>query len=296
MKTSLSHLPTDKQEEIQSITDTLVQLVQPEMVILFGSYSRGNWVEDVYKENGTTYEYKSDYDILVVTEHHQDTPPGLGKQVRKRVKKAENLQTAPHIIFHDIKFLNNELEDGHYFFTDIVKEGTMLYNSNRYELATPKELSPASRAYKAQTYFNSWVKDANDFLDSALEDFKKEKLKISIFLLHQSVERYFTTILLVFTDYKPKTHDLEDLNRQAGYADIRFKTVFPNQTDEEKRLFTLLVKAYIDSRYKMGYTIAPEDLQWLASRVQKLKELTDNLCKEQIERFAGAPDNPSRGN
>lgn len=104
MKTSLHHLPADKQEEIQSIAETIIQLIQPEMIILFGSYSRGNWVEDRYKENGTTYEYKSDYDILVITEHHQDMPPGLSKLIRKRVKKAENLQTTPHIIFHDIKF------------------------------------------------------------------------------------------------------------------------------------------------------------------------------------------------
>lgn len=76
MKTSLEHLPEDKQQEITSIAETIVSLIQPEMVILFGSYSRGNWVEDKYKENGITYEYKSDYDILVVTEKPQDMPPG----------------------------------------------------------------------------------------------------------------------------------------------------------------------------------------------------------------------------
>ena len=70
------------------------------MIILFGSYSRGNWVEDVYKENGTTYEYKSDYDILVVTEHHQDMPPRLGKEIRRKIKRAENMQTTPECKLH----------------------------------------------------------------------------------------------------------------------------------------------------------------------------------------------------
>jgi predicted nucleotidyltransferase len=54
--------PEEKQQELLSITDALVQLVHPEMIILFGSYSRGDWVEDTYKENGTTVEYRSDYD------------------------------------------------------------------------------------------------------------------------------------------------------------------------------------------------------------------------------------------
>lgn len=286
MKTSLDHLPADKQEEIQSIADTIVQLIQPEMIILFGSYSRGNWVEDRYKENGTTYEYKSDYDILVVTEHHQDMPPGLSKQVRKRVRKAENLQTIPHIIFHDIKFLNKELEEGHYFFTDIMKEGTMLYNTGKQELAKPKELSGYHRSQKAKLYFTEWFKGAEEFLIDYNNAFNRGSYPKAIFELHQATERYFMTILLVFTDYKPKIHDLEQLSREAGFADPRFKTVFPNQTDDEKRLFALLVKSYIDSRYKMGYTVAAEDLQWLADRVQKLKELTELVCKERIESYS----------
>jgi predicted nucleotidyltransferase len=33
------------------------------MIILFGSYARGDWVED-YQEK---YEYVSDFDILIIT-------------------------------------------------------------------------------------------------------------------------------------------------------------------------------------------------------------------------------------
>jgi uncharacterized protein len=288
MKTSLDHLPADKRDEIRSIAETIVQLIKPEMIILFGSYSRGDWVEDRYSENGTVYEYKSDYDILVVTEHHQDMPPGLSKQVRKRVRKAENLQTTPHIIFHDIKFLNRELEEGHYFFTDIKKEGTMLYTAGKYDLVSAKPLSGYHRSQKAKLYFNEWFKNANENLEFSLIAYDKQYYKKAIFELHQATERFFMAVLLVFTDYKPKIHDLEQLNRELGSADARFKTVFPNQTDEEKRLFILLVKSYIDSRYKLGYTIAPEDLQWLAGRVQMLKELSEVICKEKIESYEGS--------
>lgn len=255
------------------------------MVILFGSYSRGNWVEDKYIENGITYEYKSDYDILVVTEKPQDMPPGLSKKVRKQVKKAEHLQTTPHIIFHDIQFLNKELEEGHYFFSDIIKEGTMLFNSGKYQLAMAKELSPEQRAHRAKLYFDEWFKDANGFMEFFSFGLKEGNYKGAIFQLHQATERYFQTIILVFTDYKPKEHDLEKLNRDVYLLDARFKVVFPNQTDEEKRLFTLLVKAYIDSRYKLGYKVAVKDLEWLGERVQKLKELTEEICKEKIEGF-----------
>jgi uncharacterized protein len=282
LKTSLEHLPGHKRLELHSIKESIVKYVNPEMVILFGSYSRGTWVEDRYYDNGTLYEYKSDYDILVVTEHPQDMPTGLGKRVRQRIKRAEHLQTNPHIIFHDINFLNKELEEGHYFFRDIIHEGILLYNTGEYELATPKELSDFQRGQKARLYLNEWLKKADEFFHLYKYAFEDKIYGTAIFLLHQAAERYYSAILLVFTDYKPNTHDLRELNLQAGYANARFKTVFPDQTEEEKRLFILLVKAYIDSRYKLGYTVDSEDLNWLATRVKLLKELTMQLCLERI--------------
>jgi HEPN domain-containing protein/predicted nucleotidyltransferase len=287
LKTSLEHLPAHKLEELQSITDAIVQFVQPQMVILFGSYSRGNWVEDKYYEDGILYEYKSDFDILVVTEHHQDMPPRLGKQVRKRIKKAEHLQTTPHIIFHDINYLNRELEEGQYFFRDILYEGTMLYTTGKFELATPKGLSNKERANKARQYFDGWSKRGNSFYRQYLYALNDEDYPIAIFLLHQATESFFITILLVFTDYKPKTHELDRLNKEVCYAHLQFKTEFPNQTDEEKRLFILLVKSYIDSRYKLNYSVAVEDLLWLAERVNKLRELAQVICLEKIKELQG---------
>jgi uncharacterized protein len=142
-----------------------------------------------------------------------------------------------------------------------------LYNTRKYELATPKELSDYQRGQKARLYYTQWLQRADDFFDHYHFGLEKGSLATAIFQLHQAAERYYSTILLVFTDYKPNTHDLRDLNQQAGYADARFKTVFPDQTEEEKRLFILLVKAYIDSRYKLGYTVDPSDLKWLDERV-----------------------------
>jgi predicted nucleotidyltransferase len=37
------------------------------MIILFGSYARGDWQIDEYMENGNRYSYRSDYDMLIMT-------------------------------------------------------------------------------------------------------------------------------------------------------------------------------------------------------------------------------------
>ena len=48
MKTSLSHLPQTKQEQILQIVEIITEVAAPEKVILFGSYAKGKQVEHRY--------------------------------------------------------------------------------------------------------------------------------------------------------------------------------------------------------------------------------------------------------
>ena len=74
----------------------------------------------------------------------------------------------------------------------------------------------------------------------------RNSLYKAAFHLHQATEQFYTTILLVFTDYRPKDHKLEILGIKVTMCDKRFD-VFPQTTYEEKRQFELLKRAYIDA-------------------------------------------------
>jgi predicted nucleotidyltransferase len=45
LKTTIDHLPVDKQTELQKITAAISQRFPAEMIVLFGSYARGDWVD-----------------------------------------------------------------------------------------------------------------------------------------------------------------------------------------------------------------------------------------------------------
>jgi HEPN domain-containing protein/predicted nucleotidyltransferase len=256
------------------------------MIILFGSYARGDWVEDRYREDGTLYDYISDYDILVVLDSeaiaikHEST-----KKWQSWIRRDLNREIPVNVIFHGIDYFNSEIEASNYFFLDILNEGVLLYDSEKFKLAEPKPLNPQQRAAKAQFYFDKWFKNANGFYSQYLHAINDKEWEIAAFLLHQTTERFYMCILLVYTDYKPKLHDLEKLNKQVCMVDDRFKAVFPRSTPEEDRMFILLKKAYIDSRYKLDYTITREELEYLGSRVLKLRELSEIACKEKIDRY-----------
>ncbi|MCZ6901742.1 MAG: HEPN domain-containing protein [Rickettsia endosymbiont of Ixodes persulcatus] len=58
--------------------------------------------------------------------------------------------------------------------------------------------------------------------------------------------------------------------------------VFPIATPEQKECFKLLRKAYVDTRYDKNYKITKEQLLYLISRVEKLKQITEKMCLEKI--------------
>ena len=256
------------------------------MIILFGSYARGDWVED-YQEH---YEYVSDFDILVITKDRVSAKQGKKWwAIKEQLTRNQNI-TRTTVIHHSIGFVNDNIEQNQYFFTDILKEGIMLFDSGNFKLSEPKDLKPEERQKKARSLFESWFESANHFFegfdiffqkgDSNLAYYKK-----AAFELHQATERYYVVILLVFTDYKPKIHDIEELGIQVAKLHPEFATVFPKNTPEKKRLFELLQKAYIDSRYDMNYKIEKEELEYLGERVKLLKELTERICNERIGQF-----------
>ncbi len=279
----MTHLPNQKQEELNKLTALLSEYKEVEMVLLFGSYARGNWVEDQYVEKGITYEYRSDYDLLVVLTHEDlQQKYRIEDKIKAELIATGQVITPVNLIFHGIKHLNQALRLGNYFFRDIKEEGIVLYDSEKHKLASSKKLTPKQYQEKAQDYFDQWFPSANNALKKYKFSIGEELWNEAAFDLHQAVERYYTTSLLVFTDYRPKDHNLETLGIKVEMCDKRF-AVFPKHSEEDKRLFELLKRAYIDARYNMReYHITKGDLEQLSTKVVQLKQLTEEICREKI--------------
>ena len=71
MKTDLTYLPPHKQAELAKIVSVIREVVPAQMIILFGSYARNDYVEDKYDD--THYRYQSDYDLLAIVETKSDS-------------------------------------------------------------------------------------------------------------------------------------------------------------------------------------------------------------------------------
>jgi len=283
MKTNLDSLPKDKQEELRRVVEIIRGEFRPEMIILFGSHARGNWVEDAYiGKDGNYYKYRSDFDIYVLMHNHDDARRVNRRQSLRDKFRAE-IRTPVQVISDNLHYFNKCLKEGRYFFTDIKEEGILLYDSGKIRLSEPRKLTVEQRIKLAEEYFEYWYKKSNSFLKYFQYGLTEVDYVTAAFQLHQAVEHFFSTTLLVLTNYKPKGHDLEEYGALAASQEPVLNTVFPRETEEQKRRFQLLQKAYVEARYEMKYEITKEDLEWLAERVKKLQTLTEEVCKKWIE-------------
>ena len=78
MKRSIAYLPKNKQEDLYFIVNEIKKrLPKTEMIILYGSYARNEYVDfDEREEFGIITSFRSDYDILVVTSGISDKSAG----------------------------------------------------------------------------------------------------------------------------------------------------------------------------------------------------------------------------
>ncbi|MDW6092443.1 HEPN domain-containing protein [Vibrio rhizosphaerae] len=110
---------------------------------------------------------------------------------------------------------------------------------------------------------------------------KRQWLKQSAFLLHQSTERFFACTLLTCTNYLPKSHNIEKLGKLCAQIDTEFATIFPLDNKFHRRCFRRLQRAYIEARYSEHYEITKEELAYLEKEVQRLKGLVERVCLER---------------
>ncbi len=106
---------TITQDLIEHIVNKIVTLIQPEKIIIFGSYSRGN------------YNDSSDLDLLVIKKTNQSIMQirrSIDSLLRGRKFALDILIRTPEQIEWNIK------ADNPFYTNDILKEGKILYEKS----------------------------------------------------------------------------------------------------------------------------------------------------------------------
>lgn len=288
MKKSISYLPKSKQDDLNNLVKAVLEkLPQTEMIILYGSYARNEYVDyDERVEFGITTTYMSDYDILVVTDGVSDKLAGSRlDNVDDKYYRNPDKQTPVQFINDDIRKLNRDLEEGRYFYTQIKQEGIILYDSGKFKLSRRRKLNFEEIQKQAQEYFDDKFKSANDFLGFTEDAIRKQNYKMGSFFLHQACENYYYAIRLVFTQKSNKQHNLTKLGSSVKGFSTELAKVFPKNSPEEKRLFDLIKAAYVEARYNPDFVVTKADIDALVPKVELLRDITKQICEAKIKEY-----------
>ncbi len=286
MKKNLSRkIPSQQRNEIRLIAKELSKFNEVEKIILFWSFARWDFIlRDLTEENWTTRTYESDYDIIIIQKFYKkDFSLKISSFIRN-LRQKNNIERSINVITEWITHINKMLKEKRYFYTDIIKEWVLLFDTWNTKLSKAKNMAREERLKIQKEDFENWFEWWNDYIEQFIFALKRWKLNIAVFELHQAVEKYITSLLLVKTWYRPKTHDLEDFIEFLLNIDETFKNWFDFSNQEEKRKFELLRKAYVDARYSYEYQITEEELNFLAEKVLSLKEKIEKLCRQEIEK------------
>jgi len=302
MKTELDHLPEQQQRELARAREILLEefdkaistATQPNRrqgkvywIILFGSYARGDWVDE--PENG----YQSDLDLLIVVSHEDLTDIADYWYIAEdRIARDPAIARPVNIIVHSLHEVNTALKRGEYFWTDIARDGVAIYKLPCHPLATPMPLSAADAYRMAREYFDEWNESAADFEQSAADAIERGKSKLAAFLLHQTTERLYICLLLVRTLYFPRSHNIKFLRSLAEDKEPRLVGAWARESRQDRSRFERLKRAYVEARYSASYAITAEDLEALAASIARLRDIVAALCEErlaQLKAEAGEP-------
>ncbi|UFW64855.1 nucleotidyltransferase and HEPN domain-containing protein [Rhizobium laguerreae] len=305
MKSSLEHMPLRKQRELGRVLEILHEEFEDALkegtadfkkrgrilkIILFGSYAKGGWVDEPFTMKG----YRSDFDLLIIVNNRKLCEfAEYWHKAADRLIHDKSIETPVSFIVHSRREVNTYLKEGQYFFSDIRKEGIVLYELDDEPLAEAEPLSSEDRLRLAKEHFEQRFAEATTILETARFQLSRSErtgdawINWSAFSLHQSLEQAYSCVLLTLTNYGPPSHNIKFLRSLAEEQDRRLAEAFPRDQHKERAWFNTLNEAYVKARYSKHYEISEEALGWVHERTTVLLDLVKTVCKGHLEILKG---------
>lgn len=300
MKTNLDHLPQRQQDELARVRTLLLDEFEAALksggggtsdwrrngqvlkIILFGSYARNDWVDE--PENG----YLSDFDLLIIVSHEKLTDiADYWWTAEDKILRDPSIGRTVNLIVHTLAEVNQGLSRGEYFWSDIARDGVVLYDLPGHPLVTPQPMSAKDAHEYAARYFQAKLEDLEVWLATAahllMEPQSRAVRKNAAFQLHQAVEAAYVCFLLVHTFYFPRSHNIKFLRSLAEDLDKSLVAAWPREQRADRRRFELLKRAYVEARYSDQYDVTAEDLAALDAAARRLRDLVKVSCDARIE-------------
>jgi HEPN domain-containing protein len=232
--------------------------------------------------------YRSDFDLLIIVNNRKLADFEFWRKSEDRLMRLRDVQTPVNFIVHSLREVNTRIKEGRYFFTDIRKEGIVLYELDPEPLAQPGILNPEDAYRIAKEYFDDRLPHARVFAKTAGFLLQEGDIKEATFILHQAIEQTYSTFLLVTTNYSPSSHNLKFLRGLAEGQRNELAKAWPQDQQRYKAWFNIVNEAYVKARYSPHFDITEEALRWLLKQTNLLIAEVEHICADHLNKMSEA--------
>ncbi len=279
MKTNNNYLVEKNLQsvQLQQLISMIEKAVQPDIIYLLGSALNRKRSNSLFCLSGYETALGTDYFILVLI---NDLRQKSNVQWQDQIEQICNPTQPITCIVLETSTFSVWMKTGHRFACLVAQSETAIYNPQNISFSSMSEYDPSVEKSTIDRQYRMGFSKAQEFLSGADLYRIRKQYSLALFMLHQATEQVLGTIVKIGMGYYCCSHNIERLLRYASWVNGQLEEVFTRHTESEKRLFTLLQKAYIDSRYREDYTIHYQDLLTLIERVKLLLTILEDWYKK----------------
>jgi uncharacterized protein len=243
------------------------QLVSPEKIFLLSACSHRYFSENIFVPWPVEFKKPGAFDLLILPGENERRTNDILQDIIENRCNEDSLTTA---LVLPVQQFNKWLMGGHPFASKVYHTAHLCYDAGNIPLAIPGDCNPVDTQNTLLQAFSRSIQVATEFISGAELFTIRRQFPLAAFHLHQAAEQLYTGIIQVITGLRVQTHNLDKLYRYSRHLAEGLEEIFPCDSQQEKHLFKLLQKAYIESRYRMEYKIKQEEVALLHSRILKL--------------------------
>lgn len=221
--------------------------------------------ESIFMQDAPGCHSVGHYYLLIIIENDQK---GTNYFQDKIENSCSSFMPVTAVVKTQQEFTSLFFEDS-FFVREVLTKAVVLYESKNCDL--PKSASISNRF---QPVHNSGNIFKNSLITGLLEGasfyIERDQNRLALFLLHQAIEHSLNSILKIKIGLQFNTHNIDKLLRYAAMADYRIGTIFPKNNESNRKIFSLVHKAYHDSRYKEEFSVSDKEIRIILERATRI--------------------------
>lgn len=268
---SISHLTKQEQTGLRHIASTLSVSLQPALLYCFGIRLSGQLQRSCFTQKRRIESQAVIYDLLIILNDNDLLQDELAATVAKRMI---GNSTRANILVHHFSFMKAELLEMDFFFTWAHRSAILLINRNNSLAQLPPQIKKTGLLPGSQQNLltvKEQLGQAKTWLTTVAEQWASLPQEATLRMVQKAASQVIKALIQKGLGYKATGLSLEDMIKLSENYSVIFPQLFPNNTTQEKKIFSLLIGTTRPGE------ITEAEVHILFHRVRELKQQVNDF-------------------